>query len=237
MYKEKIKITSIDVDNNFELKLSSLFKIMQEVASNHVESLNAGHYDLLKHNLLWVVIRIEVKIYKTIKLDDIITVTTHPGEQKSFIFPRYFQIYDKKGELLVNSSSMWAVIDKDTRKVVLRPQSIKAVKAESNKNDLPLPLKVNIGEVSPVDERVVRYSNVDINGHLNNTQYVEFIVDTHDLDFYKHHRLCRININYDKEIKFGDKVTILSNKEEKEIIVGKVNDENRFSAEIEYEER
>ena len=92
MYKEKIKITSIDVDNNFELKLSSLFKIMQEVASNHVESLNVGHYDLLKHNLLWVVIRIEVKIYKAIKLDDIITVTTHPGEQKSFIFPRYFQI-------------------------------------------------------------------------------------------------------------------------------------------------
>lgn len=237
MYKEKIKITSIDVDNNFELKLSSLFKIMQEVASNHVESLNVGHYDLLKHNLLWVVIRIEVKIYKAIKLDDIITVTTHPGEQKSFIFPRYFQIYDKKGELLVNASSMWAVIDKDTRKVVLRPQSIKAVKAESNKNDLPLPLKVNIGEVSPVDERVVRYSNVDINGHLNNTQYVEFIVDTHDLDFYKHHRLCSININYDKEIKFGDKVTILSNKAEKEIVVGKVDDENRFSAEIEYEER
>ena len=238
MYKEKIKITSIDVDCNFELKLSSLFKIMQEVASNHCESLGASHYDLLKYNLLWVVIRMEVKIYKSIKLDEVVTVTTHAGEQKSFIFPRYFQIYNKNGELLVNVSSIWAVINKDTRRVELRPQGIKATKPEHDKNDMPLPEKVSGSGSVVVDERVVKYSNVDINSHLNNTEYIEFILDTHDLEFYKHHRLCGININYDKEIKYGDNVALLTNKGEiKEIVSGVVNGVNHFTAEVEFEKR
>ena len=237
MFKQKFVITSIDVDTNFELKLSSLFKFMQEVASNHVESISAGTFDLLKNNLLWVVIRADVKIYKTPKLNDVITITTHPGEQKSFIFPRYFEIYDKKGELLISSSGMWALINKETRRVVIKPEGLKPLKVEKDKDDLPLPEKINGDASTLVDTRRVKYSEVDLNGHLNNTFYISYILDTHDLDFYRHNRVCSLSINYDKEIVFNEEVSLYSNKEDKEIIKGKVGDTNHFTALIEYERR
>ena len=52
MYKEKVKITSVDVDSNLEIRLSNLFKHFQEVASNHVDTLKLGHRDLMNQNLL-----------------------------------------------------------------------------------------------------------------------------------------------------------------------------------------
>lgn len=237
MYKEKIQVTSIDVDENLEVRLSSLFKFMQQVGSNHAEKLKIGHWELFKHNMLWVVIRMNVKIYRSPILDEIITVTTHPGETKSFIYPRYFEIFDAKGNLIVAASSLWTIIDKTTRKVVMKPTGLAPIKAEKSKNDLPLPEKV-VGDASTlVDTRNVRYTEIDLNGHLNNTEYIEFLLDTHEPEFYKEHRINEINICYEKEIKGGDVVKMYSNKTFPEIIKGKVNDGEHFSALVNYEIR
>ncbi|MBO6280504.1 MAG: hypothetical protein J6M95_02870 [Bacilli bacterium] len=237
MYKEKVQVTSIDVDQNLELRLSSLFKLMQSVASNHAESIKAGHWELFEHNLLWVVIRMEVKIYRTPILDEVITIGTHPGVTRSFIYPRYFEIYDSKGKLIIAASSMWAMINKDTRRVMVKPEGIKPIKPESDKDDLPLPEKVS-GEANLlVDKRKVKYTEIDLNGHLNNTQYIEFILDTHEPDFYKENRIASISINYDKEIKYGDEVSIYSDKNMPEVVKGSVNGTTNFTAKLEYEKR
>ena len=237
MYKEKVQITSLDVDNNLELKASSLFKYMQIVASNHVGSLHVGHLDLMKYNMLWVVIRMDVKIYRTPKLEEELLFTTHPGETKSFIFPRFFEIYDKKGNLVIAVSSLWTLIDKTTRRVVLKPDGFVKIKAEKDKNDLPDPLKVSGEATNLVDSHKVRYTDIDLNGHFNNTSYIECILNIHNSDFYKKHRISSILINYDKEIKDGEKIDLYSNGSSPEIIKGKVGEENRFTAQIGYEER
>ena len=237
MYKEKVLIVSTDVDNNLELRLSNLFKIMQVVASNHVATLKFSHRDLMKYNLLWVVIRMEVQIYRTPTLDEEILVTTHPGERKSFIFPRYFEIYDKKGNLIISVSSMWTLIDKETRRVMIKPEGTVEIKGEVNKDDLPLPLKVSGDATKPVESREVKYTDIDLNGHLNNTSYIEYIINTHDNEFYKHHRIKSININYDKEIKPNSVVNLYTNGELPEVIKGDVDGVTHFTASLEYEER
>lgn len=237
MYKEKVQITSVDVDENLEVRLSSLFKFMQAVASNHAEKIKVGHWELFKHNLLWVVIRMEVKIYRTPLLDEVITVTTHPGKTRSFIYPRYFEIFDKDGKLIVAASSLWTMIDKTTRRVVTKPQGLTPIKPEENKHDIPLPEKV-VGEANDlVDTRKVRYSEIDLNGHLNNTQYIEFILDTHEPSFYREHRISSINISYEKEIKSEHTVCLYSNNKDKEIVRGNVDGANHFIAELTYEHR
>ena len=237
MYKEKIQVTSNDVDQNLELKLSSLFKFLQEVASNQADSVHAGHWDLFKHNMLWVVLRMDVQIYRTPLLDEMLTVGTHPGEMKSFIYPRLFEVRDSKNNVIIKASSIWTIIDKNTRRVVLKPGELFLVKGSSEKDDLPLPMKVDGKASNLIYQRLVRYSDIDLNGHLNNTQYVSFILDSHDDEFYKHHRPKRIEICYDKEIRMGALVDIYSDNNNPEVIRGDVNGVNHFSAKIEYEER
>ena len=237
MYKEKVLITSVDVDSNLELRLSNLFKFLQVIGSNHVATLKAGHADLMKHNLLWVVIRFDVQIYRTPKLDEEILITTHPGEQKSFIFPRYYEIYDKHKNLIISASSMWALIDKDTRRVSVKPPHFPAIKAESIKEDIPLPLKVSSNASTLVEKRKVNYTDIDLNGHLNNTSYIEYILNLHDNDFLKDKRIKRITINYDKEIKPTDIVELYKDGDNPECIKGIVDGSLHFIAELEFEKR
>lgn len=237
MFTEKIKVNSNDVDCLSELKLSSLFKYLQQVATDHVYTLELSHNDLLnKFNLLWVILRMEVRIIRTPKLDEELTLSTHPGDQKAFIFPRFFQAYDKDGKLVITASSIWTVIDATTRKVSMKPEGI-VVLGEECKDDIEFPIKINGEASSLVDTRTVRYSDIDMNGHLNNTQYIEYILDTHNSEFYKRHRIYSIIVNYDKEIKDGDVVALYSNNKKPEIIKGLSNNVNSFMVQLEYEER
>ena len=237
MYKEKVQITSTDVDENLEVRLSNLFKILQEVGSNHAEKLKVGHWELFKHNMIWVIIRMEVKIYRAPILDEVVTVVTHPGETKSFVYPRYHHIYDNKGNLIVSASSLWTILDKTTRKVVIKPTGLVPIKGESHKDDIPLPEKI-VGEANNlVDTRKVKYTEIDLNGHLNNTSYIGYILDTHDAPFYREHRISSINITYEKEIRDGQEVKMYSNNDFPEIIRGTVDGGNHFIAELTYEKR
>ena len=165
MFKEKVIVSSNDVDGNRELRLSSLFRIMQGVAGNHVDKHHVGHLDLAKTNAIWVVFRIDVRIYHTPTLNEELLVTTHAGKVRGFVFPRFFEIYDSKGKLIISSSSMWAIVDRTARRVVAKPDVYNVVKEESLPEDLPLPEGLSGSSLEEVDVRKVRYTEIDLNGH------------------------------------------------------------------------
>ena len=103
--------------------------------------------------------------------------------------------------------------------------------------DLPMPGKVTFDNLSKIEDRSVRYNDIDLNGHLNNTKYIDYIIDTHDINFYKKYRVNEILINYEKEIKNGDRVAIFTDGNMPEIIVGDVENTHSFVAKITYAER
>ena len=237
MYEKTFKINSNDVDSNLELRLSNLFRYMQDVASEHCDTFHASHNELNALNYAWVVFRMEVRLSKMPKLDEEIIVSTHPGDKKGFMYPRFFEFYDLKRNLIGTSASMWAIIDRTTRRVVISPKGVNDIPGENDPNDIPLPLKVSGDADIFIEDRKVRYSEIDLNGHLNNTQYVEYIMDTHEPSFYKTHRIKQINIDYDKEIREGEVISLFTNNEEVEIIKGTSGDTRNFIAKIVYERR
>lgn len=236
MFKQKFVVTSNDIDGNLEIKLSSLTRYMQQVATDHANKIKFGHIELSKRGLMWVIIRMQMKIDRLPRLDEEFTISTHPGKDNGFLFFRHFQIYDKNNKLIATSSSSWVVLNYETRKIVLKPFD-KKIPEETSKLDLPDPEKV-VGEASLLaDTRIARYSEVDMNGHINNTRYVDYIQDAKGTTFFKQNRISSILINFDKEIKEGDVVKVFSNKSNPEIIHGKVDDKDSFSAKVIYVKR
>ena len=237
MYSEKYTVLSTDINSTLEIRLSQLLRYMQDVATEHANKLNIGHKELLDKRKIWVIVRMDIKINRLPKVDEEFIVSTHPGEVKSFTFPRYFEVYDKHHHLLVSASSIWVTIDYDTRKIQLKPFGDKKLPFETDKDDLPLPEKI-VGKADiKVDERKARYSETDMNGHINNTHYFDYVLDTHDAEFHKTHRIKSFCINYDKELLVGELIELYSNKENPEVIQGKVNGANSFTTKIEFEER
>ena len=113
------------------------------------------------------------------------------------IFPRYYKIL-KEGKLIGECFSQWTLFDLVKRRVV-RPKSVGIVIPELTEKMTPperlMPLEEESGQTYHV-----RYSDIDMNGHLNNTQYIRIAYDLLEMDYLKNHRLCELSINYEKEV-------------------------------------
>lgn len=237
-YQENIFINSNDVNDHYELKISTIFKYLQQVSTNHAELIGLGKKDTVDKGMFWVITRMEVRILKMPHMLETISVTTHPGDLMMFIFPRYYEIYNEKGELCIAASSTWVLLDLNTHKALMKPFGDNySFKGETHPNDIKLPGKVTSDNLYKLETRRVRYNDIDLNGHLNNTKYIDYIIDTHDINFYKKYRVKEILINYEKEIKNEDSVDIYTDGNLPEVIVGDVNGSHSFVAKITYENR
>ena len=238
MYSDKFFINSIDGDQFQEVKLSSLFRMFQEIATAHADKLGVGTEKTFALGQAWILTRMQVEMYRYPRYEETIVIYTYPGDNKSFIFPRYFEVKTKKGELLARCSTLWAIIDLATRKVSLNPFGKLKLPEEHHQDELPLPGKVATTELSLLENRKVRYSEMDMNGHLNNTKYVDYIVDAIPVDKLKENRIKSFLINFNKEIKADDVVNINTGTiDNQTIITGDLNGVNSFSASIVFEKR
>ena len=236
MHSKPFFIGSNDVDQFLELKLSSFFKMMQEVATEHAEMFNIGKANTLDKGLFWVITRIEVDIVRAPRYLENTILKTYPGDDLRFIFPRYFQLEDESGNVLIRASSTWMVLNRNTHNIVLNPFEGFKSPTEHLPDEQPLPGKVNSEEASLVEKRKVCYSDIDLNGHLNNTKYIDYIIDIHDSDFYKKHRISHFLINYEKELKDNDELSLYANNKNPEYIKGEAI-KTAFEVLISYEDR
>ena len=87
-----------------------------------------------------------------------------------------------------------------------------------------------------IETRKIHYSDLDFNCHMNNVRYVELLMDTHDFEFYKTHRPSFISLNYIKEIKENEMVTVYSDRNNPETIEVKVDGGTSFLGKVTFVE-
>lgn len=238
MHSKEIFIGSNDVDSNLELKISSLFKFMQDIAVEHAELLNVGKTKTIDLGMNWVIARFNVHINRLPRYQESVTISTYPSKTMKFIFPRNFEIRDLNNNLLLKASSAWLVINSKDRQICMNPFENNDLPYETYEGELGLPKKIINQEAFFIENREVRYSDIDLNGHVNNTRYLDYVFDMHNTKFFKENKIKTLLINYNKELRDGENIdlSMISNLDY-EYIKGEFNGENIFSVEITYEKR
>ena len=66
---------------------------------------------------------------------------------------------------------------------------------------------------APAGKFTVRYSDIDINGHLNSVKYVEHFVDLFDMEQFRTGDIRRFEINYVSEARFGTPLRLYRHEE------------------------
>ena len=56
--------------------------------------------------------------------------------------------------------------------------------------------------------RIVRYSDIDINGHVNNARYVEWVCDLLGEKYFSAHTARGLDINYVGEARMGEDIRL-----------------------------
>ena len=237
MYKKEFIISNNDVDYRFNLKPANLYRIFQDIALKATEEVGSDSISLSKRGIDWVITRMDVEIKRLPRCNEKITVCTYPGKDLAMLYPRYFYILDENNNVIIRASSIWALIDAKTRKVIVDKDTIKKLPPETSEYELPLPGKIAASEEKNlIETRTIHYSDLDFNCHMNNVRYVELLMDVHDFEFYKTHRPTFISLNYMKEIREKDKVSVYSDLNNPETIEVQVDGGTSFLAKVTFVE-
>ena len=238
MYQKEYVISNNDVDYRFNLKPANIFRLFQDIAMLATQDKGVDSFSLSKRGIDWVITRMDVEIKRLPRCDEKITVCTYPGKDMAMLYPRYFFITDKDNNVIIRASSIWALIDNSSRKVIVDRDVISKLPMEQVDNQLPLPEKIILPSDSRfVETRKIHYSDLDFNTHMNNVRYVELLMDVHSSTFYKDKRVSSIVLNYIKEIKEKEAVDVYSDASIPETISVNVDGELAFLGKVSFVSR
>ena len=170
-----LRVAECDVCSHW--RLSSIMTEMQEAASSHSNSLGVGRNDLLKVNVAWVLTRMHLQILRYPGPGETVTVRTWHRPARHRLYPRFFRITDAAGEVIAQASSVWILMDLETRQSA--PSERLPVQLPDN-SDAPVILPLRGGEIfletpeTVIPSRSV-YTDLDPNGHVNNTKYADWL--------------------------------------------------------------
>jgi acyl-ACP thioesterase len=208
--EEKFNLRFGAVDRSDRLTLASTFDFFQEAAINHAEALGVGRDEMVKTGQIWVLSRLSVIWDRRPKWREPLTVRSWPRGWEKLFALRDYDIRDSGDVPAVRGRSCWIILDMEKRRP-LRPQAVMEslpLNQELNALDGVPPSLESREDLRQTAERRARYSDVDYNGHVNNTRYVQWIQDLMEPEILENCRRARLDINYLGEVKPGETVEL-----------------------------
>nr|MCR5414942.1 hypothetical protein [Kiritimatiellia bacterium] len=166
--------------------LPTICNYLQEAASVNAEDLgfSKSDFESAGENISWVLTKLVVKMDRYPRWEDVVTVETFPRGGRKIVAWRDFEVKDSSGATLGVASSEWMLIDLATRKVVAVPESVFAA---ADPNDAPVlgetpftRFRVPEGGESAKHSFRAQKSHIDLNGHVNNVHYIEWMLEPCD---------------------------------------------------------
>ena len=207
-YSQDFRIASYQTDLTARIKPSAILELMQEMAGAHAELLDVGRSRLTPMNLAWVLTRVEVRMDRYPLSGETITVETFPMPNRRVFFPRYFIFRDAKGNLIGCAGSLWVVLDVTTRKMA-NAAEIAPLLPDNRDLTAPMGMPATVEEIAGDAAEALRlpvYTDLDVNGHVNNTRYLDWCCNALGIETMRDHVLRNFAVNYNQEILPGQEV-------------------------------
>lgn len=195
---EQVSATSCDAFG--QLPMSSLVTRLIVAATAHANILNIGYENLIADRNVWVLSRMSVEIKRMPRMFEEIVITTWIEDIGRMLSNRNFAISLADGTVLGYVRSLWACINIDTR----RPAEIGLKEDLSADRECPI---APIARMRPIAEPERRepvkfvYSDIDLNGHVNSSRYIEQMMNLFDFGFHEKHEIERFDIVYQHEAR------------------------------------
>lgn len=208
IYVKEIEVSPVAVDQYGRLKASRLLAYLQDVAGEHSAILGTDQNQLMDKNLFWAVIRHRVQISRLPGSGEKLRIETWPMPTTRTAYPRSTIAYDEQGNECFRSISLWILMDAGTRAMVLPGKSGVEVNGLLRGCELRAPSSMHPQQMGELEVRKVRYTDLDINGHMNNCRYLDWVEDLLPSAFHAHHEVREFTLCYMSEVRENEAVQL-----------------------------
>ena len=186
-FEYEMTVDSRDVDGWGRCRPSAVLGYLQEAATLAAEDGGFGREKTLEYHAFWMLARIWFRLDRPLRWEEKVTVRTWHRGSKTALMYRDFDLL-AGGVPVGEAVSAWVLAG--VEQLIL--------------SKLRMP-----GEMEERDRRRMGYSDTDINGHVNNTRYADFVCDALRLEGLPRSRfLSDLQIGYTAESRAGDVLTL-----------------------------
>lgn len=204
IYSQNFTISDNCVDRFGRLKPSMILFFAQEVAGKHFDRISMTYEQLAEKGMFWAIIRHRVRIARLPNKGEQIRIETWPMPTTRVAYPRNVVAFDRAGNELFRSMSLWVLMDLHTRAMILPGKSGVQVDGVLRGDELPTPASLPPVMLADSCSRRVCFTDLDINGHMNNCRYLDWAFDLLPSTFHEGHSLQDITLGYLSEAREGD---------------------------------
>ena len=206
IWEYNFRVRSFDVDKSRQMTPTAISEYLQEVAGDHANSIGFGYRQVIRQDMVWVLNSLRIEIKRLPEWEENIKIETWVVENIKFLSRRDFRWFDSRGEIVLNATTNWILfhtkklrpqlVEQMNFPVTMRPELKATEKATQNLRE-----KFEDIESSSYE---VRYSDLDMVGHMNNTKYIRLLSDAYDAEFHEQNKLKSLDINFKTEARYGD---------------------------------
>jgi len=193
---------------------------MLQAATKHAEERGFGYSSMTEIGRAWVLSRMGIEIYEYPQNETVFKMNTWVADVNKLFTERCFSFENADGKEIGFARSIWASIDMETR----RPTNVLELEGLSDYVNKEKECPINgMKKILPIkdaeieDRFLVKYSDIDINKHLNSMKYIEHFVDQFGLEMFKEKEIRRFEINYISEAHYGAIIDMLRKEENKDV--------------------
>ncbi len=236
------EVSSCDMDVWGFLRPTAILNLCQESAYMHSTTMGFGFEHLKANDLAWVLSRVRVEIERLPVWHEKITVRTWHKRESGLFGVRDYIFFDGEQKPIIKVTSSWLIINRSTRRVMridrvfggadgvysVSSYAQDALESEAEKIDFA---EVGMG----LGDHSVRYSDLDVNEHVNNAKYLEWACDYSPRQMERGVQLSGFSLNFNHEAKYPETICLSRGASDNPLTIkGEVEGRNIFVAELRY---
>ena len=215
VYRAEYHIHTYEAEQSGATSPTALFRFLLDAASSHADSVGYGYRDMQERDSAWVLSRFLFEIERYPQWQERVAVETWPSGTERLFALRDYLIQSSSGETMARATSSWIIINAETR-APERPERVAEVMDFVTDAHAIARSAAKVAAAPTVDPpyvEIARYSDIDLNGHVTSSRYLEWLLDGFSTEFRQGHELAGFEINYLAETLCGDEVAISHAKE------------------------
>ena len=184
----------------------TILTLLEETAADHCHSINYSLYDLHKRNVGWVLLAGVMHMYRYPNYKEKIFIRTWLSEYSTVKGIRENEIYDERQQIIGKARGLWVFFDIEKRRPVRIFEEIKnkwSFRTEKSlKQDIHTIEATN--SASNTMEFTVNRYDTDMNRHVNNIRYLQWLMESVSEDITDNFYLHSINGRFISEAQYGN---------------------------------
>lgn len=220
------RVATFEVDAQSEMKLSTMLRICQETSEKHLAALGVGYEKLKADGMVFLITKSESIIKRMPAHTEELRVVTKPQGVRGAEFYRDYEFF--VGEESIAYVMQCSVAANTQTHRIMHPRKFATYGLDASVNGVTdhVLSRIRTGELPFLGERIIRYSDLDYNGHLNNAIYGDIFYDFVPGGILGN-KLEKIQINFVNESLLGETIRIFGEETNGSVVMYGENSRGR----------